>query len=700
MYYNHVLNLRRNFVIIGYDKVGTISPGMSFGEISLLNDEHKRTCTIFIEEDSMIGRLNFGEYNITIRAIRSKIRTDSIKFLLNTKLFGDISYIFFLNKYWIYFQCKKIQKGDFLFKIGNICENIYIIYKGEIKLNCYIDRDNINDLIKGIELYKSKKNEKISYLLNEILYQNNNNNNKNKKNNHSSIFERKQKYCLMIGKKGDILGLNDIINYRNNKYICEGEVTSDYLSYYEINKTLIFNQLSNFNENVAKNILNVDNIYYIMKTKQDFMLNKLNNIKMTIEQRYKYMSEEVNNSIENDKIMNIKNKNKLHKKYENRSSKLNKNKKSLSLNFFNIEYERNKKSNKLMEYKKQNYFSSFFKNEKKKENINNCNVNEYPLNKRKLSDDNSYKFLNLNKLNDKLNLNLNLNNNNNFTKSLDSYPLFNNKIKKKKKNNFNINNNPNNNLNLTSYNSINNSRNNQSNNSIRNKSINNSTNNNISNNLINKNEENENKLNNFSPCKPYEFPKIHNDNINKIKLNSLKKYKILKFLFLNENKQKYKLFKNKKKNIHNYFIDTLKSSIIKNINIIENDNILNNSFNNINTNNNSINIHSENRYLNYKTEKIKLSQFKLNLRNSKLYYNSKTKNEKGIDIIKNDIKPFLKSSSQNSLLNRNVQVNKHDKGNRNKLLKHLYSSLSVKNKMKRMKINNNLYPKIENFKIK
>ena len=55
-----------------------------------------------------------------------------------------------LNKYWIYFQCKKIQKGGFLFKLGNICENLYIIYKGEIKLYCYIDKDNINDLINEI----------------------------------------------------------------------------------------------------------------------------------------------------------------------------------------------------------------------------------------------------------------------------------------------------------------------------------------------------------------------------------------------------------------------------------------------------------------------------------------------------------------------------------------------------------------------
>ena len=103
-----------------------------------------------------------------------------------------------------------------------------------------------------------------------------------------------------------------------------------------------------------------------------------------------------------------------------------------------------------------------------------------------------------------------------------------------------------------------------------------------------------------------------------------------------------------------------------------------------------IDISSDNRYLNYKTEKIKLSSFKLNLINSKLNYNFKTKNEKVIDIITNDIKPFLKSSSHNELNNKNVQVNIEHKYKRNNipfyknslLKKNFYSSLSIKNKMK------------------
>ena len=697
VHFNHVLNLRRNFYIVGYDKIGTLLPGMSFGEISLLNEDHRRTCTIFIEEDSMIGRLNLGEYNITIKSVRAKIRTDSINFLLNTRLFGDISYLYFLNKYWIYFQCKNIHKGDFLFKIGDTCENIYIIYSGEIKLSSYIDKENINDLINGIE---HKRNKKINYFLNKMKYINSN------KNSSNSIFERKQKYCLMIGKKGDIIGLNDIINYYNNKYICEGEVTSDYLSYYEINKTIIFNQLTNISNN-GKNTLNIDNIYYIIKTKQDFMLNKLNNIKISIEQRHKFLqSEEENNKYENNNIMNIKNKNELNKIYENKNKlNKNKNKKSLSLNSFNLEYEKKKKKNKINLNEKHIISSTFFKNEIIKENINNLLENEDPLVKRKLSE-NRNKIISLNKLNKTHNSNLN---NTNYAKTIDSSLSLKNITNFKKNVNNAFDNNINNNLtlfngnkknkinnennknlyNLSTYNKNNNSTNNKNNNSISNIS---SNNNNIYNNSTIKIEEIENitKCSSFSPCKPYEFPNIHNENNSRSNLNLLKKNKILKFLFLSENDQKYKLFKyykSTKNNIHNYFIDTLKSNLIKNINIFDSDNIQNNSYKNkriYNSINN--NIHSENRYLNNQTEKYKLDQYKINLKKSKLNYIFKTKNNKGIDTIKNDLKTTLK--------NKNIQVNINNKNyKKNSLLKNFYS-LSIKNKKKRMQKYDNLFPQI------
>ena len=389
-HYKQVKNAKRNFIIVGYGNVATLSSGMSFGEISLLNENHKRSSTIFIDDESIIGRLNLGEYNATIKTVRAKIRTDSINFLLSIKLFGEISFSYFLNKYWIYFQCKKNTKGDFLFKIGEECKTLYIIYSGEIKLSAYIDKDNINELIKGIKHDKAKK---INFYLNKTQFLNNNNNN--------SIFERKQKYCLMIGKKGDILGLSDIINFRNNKYICEAEVMTDSLSYYEIKKSLIFNKVSNDINSSIKNRLNVENMKNLIKLKQEFMLDKLKNIKTTIEHRYKYLNlDEINNVPDNNNnTMKVNNLDSIN------NARLNNNHKSLSLNSISVDNEKHNKNVCCNHNEKQIISKSFIKCEKLKESISNIITNHQTFNQSKLSENNN---INHNKGHHKI-LSLNIN---------------------------------------------------------------------------------------------------------------------------------------------------------------------------------------------------------------------------------------------------------------------------------------------------
>ena len=714
-YYNQFANQRRNFIIVGYTIVGTILPGMSFGEISLLSKNHKRTSTLFVGEESQIGCLNIGEYNITIKTVRTKIRTNSINFLLSTKLFGDISYNYFLKKYWIYFQCKKIQKGEFLFKIGEECESIYIIYNGEIKLNAYIDKDNIDELIKGI---KKDNNNHMNYYINQIHINSINNNINN--NNNSSIFEKKQKFCLMIGKKGDILGLNDIINYQNNKYICEGEVLTESLSYYEINKNLIFGEITNINNNnfntSLNNTFNFENIDYIMKAKEEFMINRLRDIKNAIEQKCKYLkSEEENNLNKNKEMTKIKNKNKLNKIDDNRNySKLNNNRKSLTLNSYNIQDER---ENKIINYNnKQIISTSFFQFEKMKESITNFMLSQQILNKRKLSD-NDEKYLSLNKIIPDKNLN-----SNNASVKAGSVPKIKIKTNLRIKKDFNFKNtiNINSNLSLDMNNTI---KDNQNKYNTEVNYANTYNTNNISkiNTIINNIDENEtnnnnSKLKNYNYCKPYEFPKIQNDNNNENNMESLRKIKILKFLFLTDNNQKlkqFKFYKPKKTNDkHNYFINTIRSSNIKSNN--------NNIETEINTN--------KDKYIryyintdNFKSNKNELKPLKLNIKAETIKYNYDIPKDKKINFQKTYKKnsPFqtknlssnnnssIIKNNNNSLINKNAKVNKklfaRNRNNspfinyqKDSLLNNIYNSINHKS---REKNNNDLLPYIEKSKL-
>ena len=710
--FNYFANQRRNFIISGYTIIGTILPGMSFGEISLLSKTHKRTSTIFIGEESQIGKLNTGEYNNTIKTVRTKIRTNSINYLLSTKLFGDISYNYFLNKYWIYFQCKKIQKGDFLFRIGEECESLYIIYSGEIKLNSYIDKDNIDELISGIK-QENSNNVNINYYLNQIQYPNTKNNNNI---NNSSIFERKQKFCLMIGKKGDILGLNDIINYQSNKYICEGEVVTENLSYYEINKNIIFGDMpiiSNNSNASLNNTFNIENIEYIIKAKEEFMLNRLNDIKNSIEQRAKYLkTEEENNIYDNKEMLKLKNKNKLNKLDENKNYKLNKHRKSLTLNSYNID-ERDNKIN-INYNEKQTISTSFFQFEKIKESINNFMQSQQTLYKRKLSDNND-RYLAINKM-----MYDNILNGNNINLKTESVPKDKNTIYLKLKKDINFKKTINNihpNLSLD-MNIIKDERNkiktdyNYANSSISNK-------NRKINHIINNNDENDTnnnsiKLKNYNYCKPYEFPKIQNENNNENNWDSFRKIKILKFLFLNDNSQKYKQFKfykvKKSNEKHNYFINTIRSSAIKNNN---NDNVENEIYTNTDKYKARNTIHSDN----FKANKNELKPIKLNIKTGKANYNKEKKNV--INLIQNNCQKTSKKNSplnrnnrinlisnNNSLNNKNAQTNFILEKNRNNspftnykkdsLLKNFYfSTLNNKNNKSRDKFNNDLLPYIK-----
>ena len=680
-FFNHVLNLRRNLSIVGYTNVGEFTSGMGFGEISLLKENHKRTSTIFIQEDSQLGRLNLGEYNITIKTVRTKLRTDSINFLLQTKLFGDISYLYFLSKYWIYFQCKKVHKGDFLFKIGDICDSVYIIYSGEIKLSSYIDKDNIDDLINSINDYKTKKIQTYIHKQNK-KYSNNNTN---------SIFERKQKYCLMIGKKGDIIGLDDIINYKNNKYICEAEVTSDYLSYYEISKGIIFNQNENNKASIG-DTLNIENMYNIIKTKSNFMIKKLKNIKMTIKQRFKFFNDD-NTSYEDNKVMI--NKLKLNKRNENKNTFLNKNKKTLSLNSLNAEKDKTNDNNiNNISKEKIIFSSSFLKNDIIKEKVNNLYLSHNSFNKKNkmkkiiiLSNNNNNtanssinsKIINFSKTTNnspaiKTIINLNPKNNINLKNIIKE-----NKIREKKKFIFEINKNSNNN-------------------SINNKSIN--TNNTFK---IDENENSKKIQLRYGPCKAYEFPRIHDEN--KVEANNwdtFRKNKILKFLFLNEDHIRFKILKyyKVKKNSfnNNYFFNTIRNNSLKNNNLFESESIDKNNSKNKNYYNLIKEMKEKIKFI-YKSEKHLSNPIKSSITND-----YSPKKEKSLDIIINNHRNSQNNSPNSK--NKNCQVNNINPEKKEflsqsiknfekkQLEKHFYFSSNNKHKKRRLKITSNLLPNI------
>ena len=208
----------------------------------------------------------------------------------------------------------------------------------------------------------------------------------------------------------------------------------------------------------------------------------------------------------------------------------------------------------------------------------------------------------------------------------------------------------------------------------------------------------------YNPCKPYEFPRIHEgNNIMKSNWNLFKKNKILKFLFLNENIQRTNLLKNyklkKNSTNNNYFLSTIKNNSFKKSNILEYNGIENQkSKNKIEYKNDLIdNIYSEQKRVKNKNEKKLINSFDL-----------KIKSDKGIDIIMNhnSISKINKPLRNNnhSINDKKIQVslnrdkNEYNSIKQNFSVRNFFIALNNKYRKKRLKIRDNILPNIEKTK--
>ena len=232
--------------IMGYYKVLTLKIGNSFGDYALINENSLRTATIFIREDSFFGILSKDSYQNSIKTLQEKINYSDVNFIYNTKLFEEITLKSLTSHYWNFFIKKRIKKDEILFEYNKIIEDIIFFYQGEVTL-----------IIPNLTC------KKINELINQI--------------NHQSImiydendYDKPNDTILKYVKKGDILGMNDIIV--NNKFICNAICKSEKAIFFSIN-IKIFNWILSHYKLTFKNWKKLEN------SNINFILDRLNIIK-------------------------------------------------------------------------------------------------------------------------------------------------------------------------------------------------------------------------------------------------------------------------------------------------------------------------------------------------------------------------------------------------------------------------------------
>ena len=236
--------------ILGLFKVVELNQGNSFGEIALINEDSKRTASIFIIEDSIFGTLNSKQYHLSIKYCQDIIKANHFSLILETKLFQGVGKNFFINKFWNFFVERSLNKGDYIFKNNFERDEIYFIYKGEVKL------------VVPKLTYKKIHNFINELSKNRIYYEKN------------IEINKESEIILSYIKKGKIIGMKDLLF--NKKFFCDGIIESQ--------KAIIFAINYKFMNHFFKDYDNVKENWKEIESKRiNIMINRLLSIKRSYE---------------------------------------------------------------------------------------------------------------------------------------------------------------------------------------------------------------------------------------------------------------------------------------------------------------------------------------------------------------------------------------------------------------------------------
>ena len=255
--------------IMGYFKVLSLGIGNSFGDYALINENSLRTATIFVRENSFFGTLTKHSYQNSIKSLHVRNSKLDMNFIFNTKLFEQMTFQTLTNVYWNFFIKKRKKKDEYLFHEQSQNDKIIFFFEGEVSLIIpQVNNKKINELISKIG------NSNLIY-----DYENDN--------------DKPNDVILKYVKKGDILGMNDIVI--DNQFICNAICKSDNSIYFSID-IKIFKMILSRYDLVKKAWKKLEN------SNKNFVIERLKIIKETRNKGLIKNIREKNKKIEIDKI--------------------------------------------------------------------------------------------------------------------------------------------------------------------------------------------------------------------------------------------------------------------------------------------------------------------------------------------------------------------------------------------------------------
>jgi len=131
---------KKEFKILLYYHVKSIKSGDVFGQMALLENEGKRNATLIATEDCYLGVLDKQAYNSTLQEHDSKKLNEDINLFVQGPIFSNYPKMHFFKNVLNLFEFRKIDKGSFIGREGQLSDNIVFIKEGvyEIRVKCSI----------------------------------------------------------------------------------------------------------------------------------------------------------------------------------------------------------------------------------------------------------------------------------------------------------------------------------------------------------------------------------------------------------------------------------------------------------------------------------------------------------------------------------------------------------------------------------
>jgi CRP-like cAMP-binding protein len=127
-----------------------LNKGDKFGDTALNSTNSKRTATVIASEDTHLGVISKGIYDICIKSLIEQGKSNYINMLINTDLFKDVLPYAFSKKYFSNFVSVKVYKGDMLLQEGEKSERFYFTKKGDYDIYMRKSLTELTEIIRGL----------------------------------------------------------------------------------------------------------------------------------------------------------------------------------------------------------------------------------------------------------------------------------------------------------------------------------------------------------------------------------------------------------------------------------------------------------------------------------------------------------------------------------------------------------------------